>query len=120
MSSISIGAWIAVPVLTFFWIYKGWTFMRSLVIALIIDGIIYFFSERDLLGGITFILMVSSALWVYGDAEVLKVRFRFVFVIISFLIPPVGIIIYLSLRRMLSKIKIEKIKSSDGVIEIHT
>ncbi len=117
---ISLGAWMAAPILTFFWIYKGWSFGKSLLITLVIDGVYYSFRLGGLFFGITVLLSTLAAFWVYGDTKTLKVKFGIIFVILTFLFLPIGLLSYLLLRKFLSKIKVEEIKTEESVIKIHS
>lgn len=119
MSSISLGAWLAAPILAYFWIYKSWPFWKSLFTSAIIWILISFLKSGAVIEALVFIFIIAGTLWVYGDSLNLKVRFRWIFIILTFLVLPVGLVSYYLLRGTLSKRKVEKIESDGGVIEIH-
>lgn len=107
---------MSAPILTFFWIYKGWPFWQSLIATLLIDFVYYSFTLYGFLDGIIAIVIVLVVLWVLSDSKELRVRGGWFFALLTFFLLPIGLIVYLILRRSMSKNKL--IKSTEGSIEI--
>jgi hypothetical protein len=101
-----------------FWIYGGFTFSKSLLKAFIVTEIIVIFVIFALGYISPFKLLIQvvsliSVMWVYGNAEINNVRFKWLFTLITIFIPIIGVPLYLMLRKKLSVPKMD-LSISDG------
>lgn len=96
---INPSLWFYFPLLTFFLVYKGWSLWRAVKAVIIFEMVIGAF-HLGFFEGVFFVLVLGSALWVYSDAAEEKFRFPWLYGIIAFLFPLVGLIAYF-LRRLI-------------------
>jgi hypothetical protein len=103
---IPASAWFVAPVLTFFWLYKGWPFGRSFMMSFLLGLIIQAF-KFGFFTGVLIVALLGGAFLIYSDARQEGFRYSLVYAVLAFFFPIVMIPLYL-LKKWMHKRSMEK------------
>lgn len=98
---IPLSAWLVAPVLTYFWIYRGMPFWKSVLLSLMVHVVLRAFIAGGIVLGILVILIFVNALFVYFDAEGHGFSYEWLYALMVFIFPLFGFGIYLLIRMAL-------------------
>lgn len=91
---IPFSAWYFAPVLTFLWLYRGWSLGRALRVTIPLWLIIFAF-QAGFLSGIFITALFVAAFMIYGDAKQEGFRFAWVWGVATFFFSIVVVPVYL-------------------------